>query len=93
MELFSDYVYAFTPQGDLKKLKAGATVLDFAFEVHSDIGQHCNGAKVNGIFVPLKQPLRTGDKVEIVTSRNQRPNKDWLSFATTSKRLQRSGVH
>jgi len=87
MELFSDYVYAFTPQGDLKKLKAGATVLDFAFEVHSDIGQHCNGAKVNGIFVPLKQPLRTGDKVEIVTSRNQRPNKDWLSFATTSKAI------
>ena len=86
-ELFSDYIYAFTPQGDLKKLRAGATVLDFAFEVHSQIGQKCSGAKVNNLFVPLKYVLKTGDQVEIITSRNQKPNKDWLGYVTTTKAI------
>ena len=86
-ELFSDYIYAFTPQGDLKKLRSGATVLDFAFEVHSEIGQKCSGAKVNNLFVPLKYVLKTGDQVEVITSRNQKPNKDWLSYVTTSKAI------
>ncbi|MBK7171837.1 MAG: bifunctional (p)ppGpp synthetase/guanosine-3',5'-bis(diphosphate) 3'-pyrophosphohydrolase [Bacteroidales bacterium] len=89
MELFSDYVYAFTPQGDLKKLKAGATVLDFAFDIHSEIGQKCTGAKVNNLYVPLKFVLKTGDQVEIITSRSQKPNKDWLTYATTTKAITR----
>lgn len=89
MELFSDYVYAFTPQGDLKKLKSGATVLDFAFDIHSQIGQKCTGAKVNNLYVPLKQVLKTGDQVEVITAKNQKPNKDWLSFVTTSKAISR----
>jgi GTP diphosphokinase / guanosine-3',5'-bis(diphosphate) 3'-diphosphatase len=87
MELFSDYIYAFTPQGDLKKLKAGATVLDFAFEVHTEVGQKCTGAKVNNLYVPLKHVLRTGDQVEVTTSKNQKPSTDWLSFATSSKAI------
>lgn len=87
MELFADYVYAFTPQGDLKKLKAGATVLDFAFDIHSDVGQKCSGAMVNNLYVPLKYSLKTGDQVEIITSKSQKPNKDWLNFVTTSKAI------
>jgi len=87
MELFADYVYAFTPQGDLKKLKAGATVLDFAFDIHSDVGQKCSGAKVNNLYVPLKYVLKTGDQVEIITSKSQKPNKDWLNYVTTSKAI------
>jgi GTP pyrophosphokinase len=87
IELFSDYVFAYTPQGDLKKLKAGATVLDFAFEVHSEIGQRCAGAKVNNRYAQLKQVLKTGDQVEIITSKNQKPNKDWLNYVTTSKAI------
>lgn len=89
MELFSDYVYAFTPQGDLKKLKAGSTVLDFAFEVHSQIGEKCTGAKVNNLYVPLKYQLKTGDQIEIITSKNQKPNKDWLGYVTSSKAISR----
>jgi GTP diphosphokinase / guanosine-3',5'-bis(diphosphate) 3'-diphosphatase len=87
MELFSDYVFAFTPNGDLKKLKAGATVLDFAFEVHTDVGQKCTGAKVNNLYVPIKHVLKTGDQVEVTTSKNQKPNKDWLLYVTTSKAI------
>ena len=87
MELFSDYIYAFTPQGDLKKLRAGATVLDFAFEVHTEVGQKCTGAKVNNLYVPLKHLLKTGDQVEITTSKNQKPNNDWLNYVTTSKAI------
>jgi len=87
MELFSDYIYAYTPQGDLKKLKAGATVLDFAFDVHSEVGQRCTGAKVNSLYVPLKHILKTGDQVEIITSKSQKPNKDWLNYVITSKAI------
>lgn len=87
IEPFDRNIYIFTPQGDLKKLPAGATALDFAFEVHSDVGNHCTGAKVNNSFVPLKYILKTGDQVEIVTSKNQRPSRDWLNIAITSKAL------
>lgn len=89
IELFSDFVYVFTPQGDLKKLKNGSTVLDFAFDIHSDVGEHCSGAKVNSTFVTLKHKLRTGDQVEVMTSKNQKPSKDWLTFATSSKAISR----
>ena len=86
-EAFADYIYAYTPQGDLRKLKAGATALDFAFDIHTEIGQRSSGAKVNNLYVPLKQVLKTGDQVEIITSKNQKPNKDWLTFVTTAKAI------
>lgn len=85
MELYTDTIFIFTPQGDLRKLKAGATVLDFAFEIHSDVGAKCTGAKVNNTYVPLKHLLKTGDQVEVITSKNQHPSSDWLNFVTTSK--------
>lgn len=85
MELFSDAIFVFTPQGDLRKLKQGATVLDFAFEIHTDVGAKCTGAKVNSTYVPLKHLLKTGDQVEVITSKNQHPGSDWLNFVTTSK--------
>jgi len=81
----TEKVYVFTPGGDLKELNSGATVLDFAFEVHSDVGYHCTGAKINGKIVTLKQPLKNGDKVEIQTSKVQKPKLDWLNFVTTAK--------
>lgn len=87
------YIYIFTPQGDLKKLRSGATVLDFAFDVHTDVGHHCTGAKVNKNFVPLKYVLKTGDQVEIITSRNQHPTKDWLNVAVTSKAINKIKRH
>jgi GTP diphosphokinase / guanosine-3',5'-bis(diphosphate) 3'-diphosphatase len=87
MEVFSDYVYVFTPQGDLRKLHSGATVLDFAFDIHSDVGAHCSGAKVNNLYVPIKHVLKTGDMVEITTSKNQKPSLSWLNIAVSSKAL------
>ncbi len=81
------YIFVFTPDGDLKKLPENASVLDFAYEIHTYVGEHCNGAKVNNLYVPLKYQLKTGDQVEIVTSKNQRPNADWLNWATTSRAL------
>lgn len=89
IELFSDFVYVFTPQGDLKKLKNGSTILDFAFDIHTDVGEHCSGAKVNNTFVTLRHKLSTGDQVEVMTSKNQKPSKDWLTFATSSKAISR----
>ena len=73
MELYSDEVFIFTPQGDLRKLPAHSTVLDFAYEIHSNIGNSCTGGKVNGKIVTLKQELKNGDSVEIITSKNQSP--------------------
>lgn len=87
IKAFANYIYVFTPDGHLKKLKLGATVLDFAFEIHTEIGQHCTGAKVNKLFVPLKYVLKTGDRIEIITSKNQKPNHDWLNWVTTSKAI------
>ena len=78
-------IYVFTPDGDLKKLKTGSTVLDFAFEVHTSLGAKCSGARVNKKIVPLRHILKNGDMVEIITSRNQTPNIDWLGYVATSR--------
>jgi GTP diphosphokinase / guanosine-3',5'-bis(diphosphate) 3'-diphosphatase len=83
--LFNEEVFAFTPKGDLKMLPYGATALDFAFEIHSQIGMHCLGAKVNQRLVPLSYVLNNGDQVEILTSSKQRPHEDWLKFVVSSK--------
>jgi GTP pyrophosphokinase len=77
-EIFEDRVYAVTPNGDVVDLPAGSTPLDFAYSVHTDVGHHCRGAKVNGRMVPLTHRLTNGDKVEIITARNAHPSRDWL---------------
>ncbi|MFO0575596.1 MAG: bifunctional (p)ppGpp synthetase/guanosine-3',5'-bis(diphosphate) 3'-pyrophosphohydrolase [Polyangia bacterium] len=84
VDLFADEVYVFTPKGDVKAMPAGATPVDFAYLVHTEVGHHCSGARVNGLIVPLRYKLRNGDTVEILTSPNQKPNKDWLKFVKTS---------
>lgn len=88
MELYTDEVFIFTPQGDLRKLPADATLLDFAYEIHSNVGNTCTGGKVNGKIVTIKQVLKNGDRVEILTAKNQSPKQDWLSFVKTSKARQ-----
>lgn len=85
LNLYQNEVFVYTPKGDLKRLPVGSTPIDFAFEIHSKIGHHCIGAKVNGKIVPLDTPLKTGDQVEILTSKNHHPNKNWLNFVKTSK--------
>jgi GTP pyrophosphokinase len=80
-----DNIYVFTPDGDLRELKAGATILDFAFDIHSDIGCKCTGAKINNKVYPIRQQLTNGDSVEILTVKNQKPNADWLNYVVTSK--------
>lgn len=85
LDLYKDEVFVFTPKGDLYKLPQGATVLDFAFAIHSNLGCRCVGAKVNGRNVQLRYPLNSGDQVEIMTSATQTPKRDWLNFVTTSK--------
>lgn len=85
MNLFSDEIFIFTPKGTLIQLPNGATALDFAFEIHSDIGATCIGAKVNHKLVPLSHPLQNGDQVEIITSSKQTPKEDWLNFVITAK--------
>ncbi len=85
MNLYQEEIYIFTPRGDLLQLPAGSTPVDFAFNIHSNIGEHCIGAKVNGKIVPLNTPLRSGDQVEIITSKNQHPNESWLQFVRTHK--------
>ncbi|MDT8444882.1 MAG: bifunctional (p)ppGpp synthetase/guanosine-3',5'-bis(diphosphate) 3'-pyrophosphohydrolase [Desulfuromonadales bacterium] len=85
VDLFPEEVYVFTPNGDVKELPKQSTPIDFAYSVHSDVGQHCTGAKVNGRLVPLKTELKNGDIVEILTSTHQTPSKDWLKFVKTSK--------
>ncbi len=84
-ELFSEEVFVFTPKGDLVVLPAGATPVDFAYHIHTEVGNRCVGAKVNGRLVPLNYRLRSGDQVEIITSPNKKPNPDWLKFVVTSK--------
>ena len=84
LSLFSEEIYVFTPNGDLKTLPVGATSLDFAFLIHSEIGSHCIGAKVNFKLVPLSHKLRSGDQVEILTSKKQRPKEDWLNIVITA---------
>ncbi len=85
LSIYNKEIFVFTPKGDLKKFSAGATVLDFAFDVHSQVGMTCTGAKINGKNVPIRHRLTNGDKVEIVTSKSQRPNQDWLKYVVTSK--------
>ncbi len=85
LELYEDEVFVFTPKGDLFKLPKGATVLDFAFSIHTKLGAKCIGAKVNGKNVQLRQKLNSGDQVEIMTSSTQTPKQDWLNIVTTSK--------
>ena len=85
IDLFHDEVYVFTPQGDVLSFPSGATCVDFAYAIHTEIGHQCSGAKVNGKMVPLKYQLQNGDIVEIETHKNQRPNKDWLSFVKTGR--------
>ncbi len=85
----SEEVFVFTPTGELKKLPINATALDFAFDIHSDIGAKCIGAKVNNKIVPLSHVLQNGDQVEILTSAKQKPNKDWLGYVVTGKAKQR----
>jgi guanosine-3',5'-bis(diphosphate) 3'-pyrophosphohydrolase len=84
-DLFPDVVYVFTPRGDVKELPQGSTPVDFAYSVHTDVGQHCVGAKVNGKIVPLKHVLRNGDKIEVITQAGHTPSRDWLKFVKTSK--------
>ena len=85
VDLYSDEVFVFTPKGDLFKLPKGATVLDFAYRIHTNVGSHCSGGRVNGKNVPMRTRLQSGDQVEILTSPNQTPKRDWLSIAVTSK--------
>lgn len=89
LSLFSEEIYIFTPNGDLKTLPKGATALDFAFHIHSQIGHQCIGAKVNFKLVPLSYVLRSGDQVEILTSKKQHPKEDWLSLVVTASARQK----
>lgn len=85
LNLYDDEIFVFTPKGDLKKLPKGATVLDFAFSIHSKVGATCVSGKVNGKNVPIKYQLKSGEQIEINTSPNQSPKQDWLTFVVTSK--------
>ncbi|MDR2745708.1 MAG: bifunctional (p)ppGpp synthetase/guanosine-3',5'-bis(diphosphate) 3'-pyrophosphohydrolase, partial [Desulfovibrio sp.] len=85
MDLFKDEVYVYTPAGDVKELPEGATPLDFAFLIHTDVGLHCAGAKINGRLAPLGTELKNGDVVEIITDQSRNPNRDWLKFIKTAK--------
>lgn len=85
MNLFSSEIFVFTPKGDIKTLPQGATSLDFAYALHTNLGNHCIGAKVNHRLVPLSHSLKSGDQVEILTSRSQEPQPEWLNFVTTAK--------
>jgi len=85
VDLFPNEVYIFTPKGSVKPFPIGSTPIDFAYSIHSDVGNRCSGAKVNGKIVPLRYELRSGDTVEILTSSNQKPSKDWLKLVKTSR--------
>ncbi|PKL81827.1 MAG: RelA/SpoT family protein [Ignavibacteriae bacterium HGW-Ignavibacteriae-3] len=85
LNLYQDEIYIFTPKGDLRRLPLNSTPVDFAFEIHSNVGYRCIGAKVNGKIVPLDTVIHSGDQVEIITSKNQHPNKSWLQFVQTHK--------
>jgi GTP pyrophosphokinase len=85
LDLFHDVVYVFTPKGIVKELPKGSTPVDFAYAIHTEVGDHCVGAKVNGKIVPLKHQVESGDTIEILTSPTQTPHKDWLKFVRTSR--------
>ncbi len=85
LDLFTEEIYIYTPKGEMRVLPKGATALDFAFDVHSELGARCIGAKVNYRLLPLSHVLKSGDQVQIITSSKQKPSEDWLSFVTTGK--------
>ena len=85
VDLFADEVYVFTPKGDVRVFPRGATPIDFAYTIHSEVGNHCSGARVNGAIVPLKYKLRNGDVVEVMTSNVQHPSKDWMENVVTGR--------
>jgi GTP diphosphokinase / guanosine-3',5'-bis(diphosphate) 3'-diphosphatase len=85
LQLFAREIYVFTPKGDTKIIPVGATALDFAYTVHTDVGDHCLGAKVNGRLVSISHPLSNGDQIEIITSKKQKPSEDWINFVITSR--------
>ena len=85
MNLFASEIFVFTPRGEIKTLPMGATALDFAYNIHTRVGDTCLGAKVNHRLVPLSEPLKSGDQVEIITSNSQEPKREWLNFVTTAK--------
>ncbi|MFW6206152.1 MAG: RelA/SpoT family protein [Gemmatimonadota bacterium] len=89
IDLFQDEIFVFTPRGDVKQLPKGATPIDFAFAVHTEIGYHCSGARINGRIAPLSRELKNGDTVEILTSDRQRPSRDWLGFVKTARARQK----
>src|SRR5271165_4565554 len=84
LDLFENQVFIFSPKGDVFSLSSAATPLDFAYQVHTDVGHHCVGAKVNGRIVPLDYQLRNGDICEILVNKSSRPSLDWLSIVRTS---------
>lgn len=88
-DLFIDEVFVFTPRGEVVSLRRGATPVDFAFSIHTDVGLRCGGAKVNGRMVPLRYELKNGDMVEIITNTHQQPSRDWLKFVTTGRARQK----
>lgn len=85
LNLYAKEIFVFTPQGDLKSLPKGSTPLDFAFNIHTEVGLHTRGAKVNNKLVPLSHELKSGDQIEIITSENAKPNANWLDYATTAR--------
>lgn len=85
LDLFTEEIYIYTPKGDMRVLPKGATALDFAFDIHTELGMRCIGAKVNYKLVPLSHPLKSGDQVEVITSSKQKPSEDWLQFLITAK--------
>jgi GTP pyrophosphokinase len=85
LNLFSEEIFVFTPNGEIRNLPKGASALDFAFEIHTEVGSHCIGAKVNHKLVPLSTELTSGDQVEIITSKKQKPNESWLDYVKTGK--------
>jgi GTP pyrophosphokinase len=89
IDLFQDEIFIFTPKGDVKQLPKGATPIDFAFAVHTDVGLHCAGARVNGRIAPLARELKNGDSVEVITDPRQRPSRDWLAFVKTARARQK----
>jgi GTP pyrophosphokinase len=88
IDLFKDEIFVFTPKGDLIQLPSGSTPIDFAFQVHTQVGLHCAGARINDRIVPLHKQLQSGDTVQILTNPNQRPSRDWINFVRTSKARQ-----
>ena len=85
MDLFQGEIFVFTPEGEVRALPKGATPIDFAYTVHTEVGHQCSGARINGQIAPLSRELRNGDTVEVITNKKQRPNRDWLAFVKTSR--------